>query len=147
MSGTTVVRSASTRIVMSSYFLFVLLLLLTLLNNKVQSVRIIAYVLVIVCAIGLFRAQRCGYVAIDSHQLVVRTLLRTRTFQLSEIKSIEPITIMQVTKHVIPVLTLSDGHRYKLSEFFMQKRMYQRVVENNKVTNLIQVVSTELAKT
>lgn len=147
MNGTTVKKSISAQTTMSLYFLFVLILVLTLLGNKVESVRITAYVLIAVCLMGMYRASRCGFVSIEPCQLVVRTLLRTRKFRREEIQSIEPETISQVTLRVMPVLTLRDGRRYKLAEFFMQKKRYEKSIENNKITDLVTTVMTWIRQT
>jgi hypothetical protein len=129
---------------MSVYFGIMLLVFLTLLTDKSVSIRAIAWILIVMCGIGIYRAQRCGYVAIYPTRLVVRTLLRTRVFNLKDIQSVDARAVMQVTSRVIPVLTFKNGTHYMISEFFMQKRTFERTSGGNKITNLVTAIARSL---
>jgi hypothetical protein len=66
---------------------------------------------------------------------------------LKDIQSVDARAMMQVTGRVIPVLTFKNGTRYKISEFFMQKRTFERTSGGNKITNLVTAIARSLNNT
>jgi hypothetical protein len=63
--------------------------------------------------------------------------------KLVDIKAIRPEVLMQVTSRVMPVLELKNGRIYKLTEFFMQKRSYDKSKDllSNPITHMIKIVT------
>jgi hypothetical protein len=105
------------------------------------SVSQLPFVGVVVTAVAAVRGLRGGYVAVYPDRIVVRTLARTRAFALIDIASMEIETYLQFTTRVRPVLLFKDGSKYKISEFFMQKRLYERDLASNKITKLVGTIS------
>ena len=99
--------------------------------------------MIVLCLVMVYRSLRCGYVYISTSELLVRTIVRTRVFKLVEIKSIAAEGLMQATSRVIPVVELKSGRTYKLTEFFMQKRSYDKSKDlaSNPITHMIKVVT------
>lgn len=144
MENGLVIRSNSARVVPVLFSSLVIVIFIAELGSKHLTVKLLALLIIGICAVGIIRGARSGYVAIDANKLEVRTIYRTRTFVLGEILSVEPRTIMQATNRVMPVLILQRGHEYKISEFFMQKRSYDRSSSDNKVNNLVRVISESI---
>jgi hypothetical protein len=105
------------------------------------SLRFLAFSLI---AAGLwlaYRSTKCGHLELTDTQIKVRTLFRSRAFQLRDVQSIRAQTFSQYTLRVMPVLFFRDGSTYKLSEFFMQKRSYERTKPNNLVDSVVSTVT------
>lgn len=144
MENKKVLRSQQAQAV-SIFFGLILLVFLTQVGNRSASVKDISLIVIAFCAVGVVRSWRSGYVAIESQKLVVRTLFRTKTFELKNIRTVEARTIVQVTPRVMPVLNLTNGESYKLSEFFMQKRAYDANKSENKISRLVDVVNDAIS--
>lgn len=142
MDDLEILRSNSTRIFMSSYFIFIDLVFLTALSKN--GVAPFPVAIVLFCLYGIFRSVRCGYVAVGDEKVIVRTLIRSRTFKTKDIMSVEPRFYIQFTSRVRPVLLLKDGGTYPLSEFFMQKRLYEGAPDQNKISTLITAIAGKL---
>jgi hypothetical protein len=138
-----ILRSSRSRFIPAGAFsVGALLSLLPLLSNE-PSNRYFGIIMIVLCLVMVYRSLRCGYVYISTSELLVRTIVRTRVFKLVEIKSIAAEGLMQATSRVIPVVELKSGRTYKLTEFFMQKRSYDKSKDlaSNPITHMIKVVT------
>jgi len=104
----------------------------------------IALALIAASILGIIRGVRSGYVAIYNDRIIVRTLLATREYPFRNIATADVETYRQFTLRVRPVLHFVDGKSYPVSDFFMQKRLYDRDVMNNKVTNFLNAMRKAL---
>jgi hypothetical protein len=146
MESETVFRNNAQRGLMVAYFSLMALLGLTLLTGGVRSVRSFGWVFLAFAALGIYRANRSAYLSIDGKLLTVRTLVRTRHIDLTDVQRVEPTYFTQMTLRVMPVVCFKDGGRYKLSEFLMQKRSYEKSLPKNRITKLVSLISDRLAE-
>ena len=91
----------------------------------------------------LVRSPFAGYLEVSSDAVKVRTMFRTREFDRMLIETVEPMVAAQFTTRVFPVLKFTDGSTYKLSEFFSQRRRYEKRPESSVVTKAIQAFGVE----
>lgn len=105
------------------------------------SSRIAAGILALVCIPFVVRGWRSGYLAVTRSSVTVRTFYRTKVIEQRQIASVAPVTVAQVTLRVFPVITLVDGTTYKLSEFFSQKRRYEKDAPHTIVTKAIEAIN------
>jgi len=143
VSKATILRSTSTRVFISSY-LAALLPLFIGVAITTPSTLPIALALIAASILGIIRGVRSGYVAIYNDRIIVRTLLATREYPFRNIATADVETYRQFTLRVRPVLHFVDGKSYPVSDFFMQKRLYDRDVMNNKVTNFLNAMRKAL---
>ena len=143
VTGPTVVRSSQQRIVVTlSSGLLLLVFVGASAAAKHESDRLTYAILALLCAFGIFRGVRSGYLAVSSISVTVRTIFRTSKFDLATIQSVDPVSVAQATRRVFPVISFLDGSQYKLSEFFAQKRAYQRSPEDSIVTLAIRAIES-----
>lgn len=95
----------------------------------------------VACFLGVWRIVQSGYLEIGSDSVVVRTVLRKRIFRIEEIRSVEARSFMQFSSRVMPVLIMKSGKIYKLSDFFIQQRVYQKNAECNQVSAIVIEIS------
>jgi hypothetical protein len=86
------------------------------------------------------RGFRSGYLAVTDSTVTVRTVYRTRKFDLSQIVSVRPVSSTQVTRRVFPVISFTNGGAYKLSEFFQQRRRYDENPQDGLVAEAIEAI-------
>lgn len=92
------------------------------------------------CATAVVRGVRSGYLEVCPTRVKVRTLFRTKTMPVSTIRSVEARLTLENNWRMIPVVVLLDGRTYRLSEFFVWKRSYDRNPQNNLVTHAVQAI-------
>ena len=113
--------------------------------SKMAFDRVFGIIIVFICSVGVFRGLRSGYLAISDSAIFVRTLFRTTTFKLEAIKAIEPLYLTQATKRICPQILLKDGGKYRLSEFFVSRRIYDKGSARNIVNKVISQVDKRLS--
>jgi hypothetical protein len=143
MTGPDIYRSKAARIFSTIYFVLTAIAFLAIAIGDPKESQIPIGIAVF-SLIGIYRSVQCGYLAIYNDKLIVRTLVRKRTFDLREIHSVEVATYVQFTTRVRPVLFLRNGHRYNISEFFMQKRLFDRDPNDNKVSYVVRALRAAL---
>jgi hypothetical protein len=105
-----------------------------------SSVRVLSAVLVIVSVAFIYRSTRAGYIEVSKNTVIVRTMFRTTEISRESIQSVLPTEVMQVTPRVFPVITLKNGTKYNMSEFFSQRRSYYKNTEQSIVTKAIRAI-------
>ena len=121
VTGPTVVRSSQQRIVVTlSSGLLLLVFVGASAAAKHESDRLTYAILALLCAFGIFRGVRSGYLAVSSISVTVRTIFRTSKFDLATIQSVDPVSVAQATRRVFPVISFLDGSQYKVSEFLLR---------------------------
>ena len=143
MMGPEIYRSTAARLFLTIYFVLTAIAFLAIAIGDPKASQIPIGIAVF-SLIGIYRSVQSGYLAIYDDKLVVRTLARKRTFDLREIDSVEVATYMQFTSRVRPVLFLRNGRRYNISEFFMQKRLFDRDPDDNKVSHVVRALRAVL---
>lgn len=136
-----VLRSQKSRLV-AIFFILTMAIFVAELNNKILTVKVMASIVILTCIVGAIRSARSGFLSIQGSNLIVRTFFRTTLIPLDSIRIVEVRSVFQITPRVMPVIILKSGKTYQLSEFFMQKRSYEKTADENKITRVVNLVST-----
>ena len=105
------------------------------------AVQIISALCLVLGIAGAIRGSRSGSLVIANGRLRVRTVFRAHTFALKDITSVEACYVVQTTARVFPVLHLSDGTTYKMSEFFVQRQTYTKHKDSCIVTRVVEAIA------
>ncbi len=143
--GTVVIRNVKTQFASTLGFGFIALLFAIVFASGPDAANAPSLVLAVVSCVLAIRGHRSGYLRIAPPTIEIRTMFRTRIIKLDEITSIEPILIVQVTPRFVPVLKLKSGETYRMSEFFIQKRTFERSPLENKIMEIVKAVSKEIS--
>ena len=140
MDQVKVVRNWSSQAVPMFFYSLMLLLFVFHLSSGSASARALPAILVAVSVVGIFRATRAGHLEVSGTAVTIRTFYRTKVIPLDQIESVEPVEIAQVTRRVFPVITMKDGSKYNVSEFFSQRNSYYKRTEQSIVTQAIKAI-------
>jgi hypothetical protein len=102
---------------------FLVIGLLEIASKNAVGIFIGVFTIVISC-MGFWRARSAGYLSVDASEVTVRTMFRTRKIPCRDVVGVSVEEVTQFTPRVMPVLRISNGKTYRLSEFFAQSGSY-----------------------